>query len=102
MRVRTATFTPGVYKIVLDEDLDGLCLFPDDVGGERTDLQIWINPNLKWNTLRKLDTIIHEALHAEFPKMSEEEVMAAGINISRLLWRLGYRWRNLTRASRTG
>lgn len=38
-----------------------------------------------------LDTIIHEALHASRPELDEAAVNATANDLSRLLWRLGYR-----------
>ena len=38
-----------------------------------------------------LDTIIHEALHCSRPELDEAAVDATARDISRLLWRLGYR-----------
>lgn len=38
-----------------------------------------------------LGTAIHEALHAEFPELTEDRVAKAEITISKFLWRLGYR-----------
>jgi hypothetical protein len=39
----------------------------------------------------QLDTIIHEALHASLPLLDEAAVHATANDLSRLLWRLGYR-----------
>lgn len=41
--------------------------------------------------LPKLETIIHEALHAQWPDATEETVARHGRELSRLLWRCGYR-----------
>ena len=38
-----------------------------------------------------LDTVIHEALHAARPELDEAAVHETANDISRLLWRLGYR-----------
>ena len=38
-----------------------------------------------------LDTVIHEMLHAEFPKMSEEDVARTASEIAGALWRIGFR-----------
>jgi len=38
-----------------------------------------------------LDTIIHEALHCARPELDEAAVDATARDLSRLLWRLGYR-----------
>jgi hypothetical protein len=38
-----------------------------------------------------LDTIIHEALHCSRPELDEAAVDATARDLSRLLWRVGYR-----------
>ena len=38
-----------------------------------------------------LDTIIHEALHCARPELDEAAVDSTARDISRLLWRMGYR-----------
>jgi hypothetical protein len=40
-----------------------------------------------------MDTIIHEALHASLPLLDETAVHETANDLSRLLWRLGYRRR---------
>lgn len=42
-------------------------------------------------SLEDLDTVIHEAIHACHPRMSERKVSRTATDISRLLWRLGWR-----------
>lgn len=39
----------------------------------------------------RLEIEIHEALHAEFPQLSEETITEAGKDLARILWALGYR-----------
>jgi hypothetical protein len=39
----------------------------------------------------RLDTEIHEYLHAANPTLSEEHVAQQGTELSRILWALGYR-----------
>lgn len=39
----------------------------------------------------RLDTIIHEALHASKKGMSEAEVARVATDIARVVWRAGYR-----------
>lgn len=39
----------------------------------------------------RLDTEIHEALHAEYPDLDEEAIARGATDIARLLWRIGYR-----------
>lgn len=39
----------------------------------------------------QLDTIIHEAMHLQNPRMREEGVLQRASELANLLWRLGYR-----------
>jgi len=43
------------------------------------------------DSLADLDVQIHEAIHASFWELDEESVTIAGMNISKFLWRLGWR-----------
>ena len=43
---------------------------------------------------KRLDRIIHEFTHAAFWHLDEEQVEAFGGDLSRALWRLGYRDRD--------
>lgn len=43
------------------------------------------------NTLDRLDTFIHEALHAASPKLTEREVRRIAGDLAAVLWRAGYR-----------
>ena len=86
--VRTARFTPGTYR-VLFEQLDGITIQPDAWFNEKPELSITIRADLEGQD--RLETIIHEAMHAEWPTMREKRVKAGARNIARLLWRLGYR-----------
>lgn len=38
-----------------------------------------------------LDTYVHEALHASCPDLSEKEVQRVAGDITRVLWKAGYR-----------
>lgn len=51
--------------------------------------RIEVDPDLDDRTM--LDISLHEALHVLFPDLCEESVNNAGISLSDLLWRLGYR-----------
>lgn len=44
----------------------------------------------------RLDTEIHEYLHAANPTLSEEHVTEQGKELSRILWALGYRLKEET------
>ena len=76
-----------------------MCCYPQPDDMEKS---ITISPKLKGR--KRLDVIIHEGLHAEFPTLrkrlfskkgadEEEWVDAAASNISKLLWNMGYRIR---------
>ena len=39
----------------------------------------------------RLDTVIHEALHAVRPELDEDAVARTATDIAHLLWKLGYR-----------
>ena len=42
-------------------------------------------------TREDLDTAIHESLHACFPSVGEKKIEQSAEDISRFLWRMGYR-----------
>ncbi len=94
-------FSTGKFTIKM-EDIEGLCTYPEDTDpvvkeflDSRGDSSrsISISPHLKGK--RELEVLIHESLHAEYPSIpkgtEEEWVDEAANNISRLLWRLGWR-----------
>jgi hypothetical protein len=63
---------------------------PDAVGlCDWTKCRITILPSLKG--VERLDTEIHEAIHACLPDVAEEAVGMAAEDIARYLWRRGYR-----------
>ncbi len=81
--VKTHTFNGRKYKIDIGS-FDGTCDTYSDTGrflGVYADL----------DTQNGLVTVIHEALHAEDWKESEERVDQISKDIGRFLWRLGYR-----------
>lgn len=41
---------------------------------------------------RRLEVLVHEVLHASLPVLAEEAVQRTGENLSKVLWRIG--WRN--------
>jgi hypothetical protein len=89
MAIRTHEFSTGKFNIYI-EDIDGLCCDPDVVPDPEK--SITISPRLKGR--RRLEVVIHECLHAEYPSIDgneEEWVDTAALNISKLLWRMGYR-----------
>lgn len=64
-----------------EESLDGYILHDKK--------KIWISTDTKG--VERLETIIHEALHAACPWMREWLVLSFSKDMARLLWRLGYR-----------
>ena len=55
----------------------------------RTDRKLAIKSGVKG--LERLDTIVHECLHACYPDLNEDAVNDGAGDMARLLWRLGYR-----------
>lgn len=71
-----------IFKdLSLDPELDGLC--------HHMTKTIHLAPAL--SGLRELETLIHEAEHAEYPDCSEYEVLVHSRNMASLLWKYGYR-----------
>jgi hypothetical protein len=94
-------FSTGKFT-VRTEEIDGLCSYPESNNSKTkafldshsdSDFSISISPKIKGK--RRLEVIIHESLHAEFPSIAssteEDWVEAASSSISKLLWRMGYR-----------
>ena len=82
--VKSATFNGVKYEIDICGSLDGLCGSPRGSGPI-----IRICVDLEGH--KGLETVIHESLHACFWTKSEEKVEQTARDITRLLWRLGYR-----------
>jgi len=85
MNVKSATFNGVKYKIDMSQRIDGMCDSPK--GGGKPTLMIAVDPYTK----KELETIIHESLHACKWSKSEDDVRQTGEDVARLLWRLGYR-----------
>jgi hypothetical protein len=82
--MKTHRFNGQRYDIHIGE-IDGMC-----------DSPMQGLPNLvialeKENTMKFLETCIHEGLHACNYSTKEELVTQSAHDIARLLWRLGYR-----------
>jgi len=69
--------------------LHGLCVMPDRFDPDGEEFSITVDTRLKGRD--KLDTLIHELLHAEHPDMSEEDVERTATNIASVLWGEGWR-----------
>lgn len=81
MKIKTHTFCGKTYKIYVG-GLDGFTDTDNSYG-------LVISRNLKEKV--GLETTIHEALHACCWSTPEEKVDKIAYDISRFLWRLGYR-----------
>lgn len=69
--------------------MSGLCVMPDrfDPGSEEFSITVDVRERGK----SKLDTLIHELLHAEHPQMNEKDVERTATNIANVLHGEGYR-----------
>ena len=81
-KVKTATFNGRKYQITV-EKLDGMC----DTYKKEQELVILAD----LNTRTGLETAIHESLHACSWSKTEDLVAVTAKDISRFLWRVGYR-----------
>jgi len=50
---------------------------------------IWVHPEL--SKKQKLNVMIHEALHAAYPDLTEQQVIDGAEIIEEVLWKAGYR-----------
>lgn len=90
MNFKWHDFSTGRYKVFTTFDVDGMCFQPDSLRETSAyPYEIWIKPGLRGNN--RMETLIHEAAHAEMPKLSEDEVDALAKHFTDLLWRDGYR-----------
>jgi len=83
--VRTHTLNGRRYAICIDAQRVGYC----DVPSIDDRYELYADPTQGPRDF--LETIVHEAIHAEFSDAPEADVDRAGREIARLLWRLGYR-----------
>ena len=63
----------------------------DDLEGYADDTEIWVSARLRGR--KALEAWIHEAAHRTFPALPHGCIEGGAEEISRLLWRLGYRRR---------
>lgn len=66
----------------------GWSITPDE---RRPDLQRKVLIDSRLRGRMRLETEIHETLHQLFPDLAEDTVGAAGRDMARILWALGYR-----------
>lgn len=83
-RVRTARFHKTVYNIETTEGWDGECTSPHGHAP-----RILISERVQGR--RKLEVLIHEALHACNFEKCESVVERTAHDIAKFLWRWGYR-----------
>lgn len=87
-KVKQHDFRGKRYKILFKKrvknNIIGLCDCPND-----PDKAITIQRGL--DEYNELQTIIHEGLHACFWDIDEEAIIETSRDMSKLLWRLGYR-----------
>lgn len=81
IKVRNRFWT---FRRVKSRGADGECDPPTSLKRE-----IRVNPDL--TGVDELDVILHELLHASQWDLAEEAVAEIATDISRVLWRLGYR-----------
>ena len=83
--VRTHTFDGVRYNIYIHKPISGFCENkPDKTHG------LWIFEDIR--TRKGLVTIVHEAMHASHPNLSEDTVDRMSKEIGGLLWRMKFRW----------
>ena len=78
MHVRVA----GVRWRVTDEAIDGVC--------DHDSNTVSVDPHQRRR--KRLDTLVHEMLHATRPEMGEENVAAVAKVLTTVLWKDGWRW----------
>lgn len=79
----TASFAGKRVKVI-QERLDGLYVQHRDPEGT-----IYIGGGR--GPYNELETAVHEAMHALWPRKAEDEVNQAARDLARFLWRLKYR-----------
>ena len=84
--IKTATFNSVKYKI----DLDAQCSCSCDPPHKPPDREICIYEPIK-NDQNTLYLMIHEAMHALFWHLPEEDVIIRSKDMARFLWRAGWR-----------
>lgn len=76
----TVRLSTGSWDFIMDDPL-GLTVHEPGV----------VHIKRSRETLDRLDTIVHETLHASNPKMSEAEVARIAGDVAAVLWKAGYR-----------
>ena len=84
--IKTHIFRGKRFKIDLDPTVVGWCDTPQEK--QQLSLRIFRPLTGKRDTM---EVLIHESLHACFPDMTEKQVETSAADISKFLWRIGYR-----------
>jgi len=84
-KLKTHTFNKHVYHI------EHQCKIKDDSLGECDFEKKVLKIPYDGGNLHELDTIIHEAMHACFPFLMDDEIERSATDVARLLWRLDWR-----------
>ena len=77
------------FRFVPPCELSRSTLGDCDAGRSRRRYVIRVKRSLKDRV--RLDTVIHELLHALHPELSEEVVTDSAAALAKVLWKLGYR-----------
>ena len=85
MAIKTHTFRGRKYNVII-EHVDGICDKPT-----ASSTLNFILPDGPSNTKKFLESAIHESMHGCFPSMSEDSVSESAKDITRMLWRIGFR-----------
>ncbi len=84
--VKTATFRGTKYEIELDAPIDGRC--EGTINTKNPKLSVFVD----LDSVKGLETCIHEALHACCFAKTEEIVEQTAHDIAKFLRRLGFRY----------
>lgn len=82
--MKTATIRGVKYRVDIDSELHGFATVEGNI--EREIIVSCHLPPRKF-----LDALLHEAMHCAFPAAPEQEIDRAATDLSRLLWRAGFR-----------
>ena len=83
--MKSHTFAGKRFATDVESTIGGYC----ERQGIILEPELYVAANL--TGLQHLTVAVHESIHACFDAATEEQVTAAGKDIARFLWRLGYR-----------
>ena len=84
MALRSATIRGVTYRVDIDSELHGFATVNGNVERE-----IVVSAHLP--PKKFLDALLHEGMHACFKDLPEKDIDRAATDLSRLLWRAGFR-----------